>query len=104
MKKQKKEEVIIPNGCIISKELYDQKSGLKWLFRDEAINEMDSGWRAFGDVKNKDLIIVDIDTLIKIFPLIEKVKDYPVGTDLEFHIDAAGPFFTDTQTGTRLWF
>lgn len=104
MKKEKNPDTIIPNGCIISKELYDTKEGLKWLFREEAINEMDSGWRAFGDTKKKELIIIDIDTLIKIVPLINNVKDYPVGTDLEFHIDAAGPFFTDTKTGTRLWF
>ena len=64
---------------------------------------MDSGWRAFGDTKDKDLIIIDIDTLIKIEPIIEKVKDYPIGTELKFHIDDAGPFFTDSKSGTRLW-
>lgn len=103
-KKKLQDEQIIPNGCIVSKSLYEKKSDLIWLYRDEAINEMDSGWRAFGNAKDKDLLITDIDTLIKLVPLIDKVKDYPVGTDLAYHIDAAGPYFTETKTGTRLWF
>jgi len=102
-KKNNNDEQIIPNGCIISKSIYEKKSELIWLYRDEAINEMDSGWRAFGNHTDNDLIIIDIDTLIKIVPLIDKVKDYPIGTDLQFHIDDAGPYFTETKSGKRLW-
>lgn len=103
-KKKSQDEQIIPNGCIVSKSIYEKKSQLIWLYRDDAINEMDSGWRAFGNTKDKDLIITDIDTLIKLVPLVEKVKDYPVGTDLSYKVDSAGPYFTETKTGTRLWF
>ena len=67
--KKKLQEEIIPNGCIISKSIYEKKTEIRWLYRDEAINEMDSGWRAFGNSKDKDLIIVDIDTLIKLIPI-----------------------------------
>ena len=102
-KKKLQDEQIIPNGCIVSKSIYEKKSELIWLYRDDAINEMDSGWRAFGNTKDKDLIITDIDTLIKLVPLVEKVKDYPVGTDLSYKVDSAGPYFTETKTKTRLW-
>lgn len=102
--KKNLQEEIIPNGCIISKSIYEKKSEIQWLYRDEAINEMDSGWRAFANSKDKDLIIIDIDTLIKLVPIVDHVKDYPVGTDLEYHVDAAGPYFTETKTKTRLWF
>lgn len=103
-KKNLQEDEIIPNGCIISKSIYEKKSEILWLYRDEAINEMDSGWRAFGNAKDKDLIIIDIDTLIKLVPIVNHVKDYPVGTELEYHVDAAGPYFTERKTKTRLWF
>ncbi len=102
--KKKEIEEIIPNGCIISKSIYEKKSGIKWLFRDEAINEMDSGWRVFGDSKDKNMMIIDIDSLIQIEPIFKNVKDYPIGTELEFNIDAAGHYFVDTKTKERLWF
>lgn len=101
--KLKEMELIKPNGIIVSKSIYEKKSDLKWLYRDDAINESDSGWRAFGDTKDKNLIITDIRTFIKIVSLFDKIKDYPIGTDLEFHVDESGYFFTDIKTGERLW-
>ena len=101
--KIKEIELIKPNGCIISREIFDNKSGIKWVYRDEAVNETDRGWRIFADTKDKNLIIVDIDTIIKIEPLFDKIKDYPVGTDLELDQDDAGKYFIDNKTETRLW-
>ena len=88
--KLKEMELIKPNGVIISKSVYDKKSGLRWIYRDEQIND-------------KNLIITDIKTLTKIVPIFDKIKDYPIGTDLEYHLDDAGHFFTNTKTGERLW-
>ena len=101
--KLKEMELIKPNGVIMSKSIYDKKSALRWIYRDEQINEIDSGWRVFGDTNDKNLIITDIKTLTKIVPIFDKIKDYPIGTDLEYHLDDAGHFFTNTKTGERLW-
>lgn len=101
--KLKELELIKPNGCIVSREIYEKKANIKWVYRDEPVNETDSGWRIFAKTDDKNLIIVDIDTVIKIEPYFEKVKDFPVGTDLELSKDDAGKYFTDNKSGTRLW-
>lgn len=103
-RKPKEMELIKPNGCIVSKSVYDKEEKLRWLFKDIAVNETDSGWRAFGPPGDKNLIITDLDTLINIEPLFEKVKDYPEGTDLAILEDEAGKYFVETNTGKRLWF
>lgn len=109
-KKTKKEppkikdmELIKPNGCIISKSIYEKKANIKWLYRDDSVNETDSGWRIVSNTKDKDLIITDINTIEKLAPLFKKVKNYPIGTDLEFNHDDAGDYFIDRKTKTRLW-
>lgn len=99
----KEMSLIKPNGVIMSKSIYDKKTDLRWLCRDDQINEFDSGWRAFGDTNDINLIITDIKTLTKVVPIFDKIKDYPVGTYLEFHLDDAGYFFINVKTGERFW-
>ncbi len=101
--KLKEMELIKPNGCIISREIYDKKAKVQWVYRHEPVNETDSGWRIFANTNDKNLIIVDIDTVIKIEPFFEKVKDFPIGSDLELNKDDAGKYFIDNKTETRLW-
>jgi len=36
-------------GCIITRSLYEKKSQLKWMFREQNCNAVDNGWRAIGD-------------------------------------------------------
>lgn len=101
--KLKELELIKPNGCIVSREIYDKKAKIKWVYRDEPVNETDSGWRIFANTNDKNLIIVDIDTIIKLEPYFEKIIDFPTGTDLELNKDDRGKYFTDNKSGTRLW-
>ena len=97
-------ETIKPSGCIISREIYDKTKEIKWAFRDNPVNETDSGWRLFAKTEDKNLIIVDEETITKIEPIFEKIKDYPIGTDLELKKDEAGKFFIDNKTKQRIWF
>ena len=107
----KKEAPLIQNagGAIITKSIYEEKSKLKWLFREEGANPADCGWRAIEDIDTqeyidnpKNLIIVDFNTLANIEPAVLAVYDMPIGTDLTFHFDESGRYFTDSNTGSRI--
>lgn len=107
----KKEAPLIQNagGAIITKSIYEGKSKLKWLFREEGANPADCGWRAIGDTDTQEyidnpnnLIIVDFNTLANIEPAVLAVYDMPIGTDLTFHFDENGMYFTDSNTGSRI--
>ena len=46
-------------SCIITKSLMNGETKLRWLFREEPVNNIDTGWMAFGDKDNdfKNFII-----------------------------------------------
>lgn len=96
-------------GCIITKSLYEGSSKLKWIFREESVNQVDNGWRAIGDTDTQEYIntpgnnmVVDFDRLVEIEPAVLAIYDMPVGTDLEFCHDETGRYFIDSNTGKRL--
>ena len=96
-------------GCIVTKSVLQGNTPLKWLFREEPVNEVDNGWRAMGRDDTQEYIdessnhaICDINTLINIEPTVLNVYEMPVGTDLEFVEDATGKYFVDTRTGKEI--
>lgn len=96
-------------GCIVTQSVLQGKTPLKWLFREEPVNEIDNGWRAMGRDDTQEYIdqsanhaICDINTLINIEPAVLNVYEMPVGTDLEFVEDATGKYFVDTRTGKEI--
>lgn len=91
-------------GCVITKSLDDGTSKLKWIFREESVNQVDNGWRALGDTDTEEYInvpennlVVDFDRLIEIEPAVLAIYDMPVGTDMEF--DSQRKVFIDSNTG-----
>lgn len=105
---RKKKMVFIEHagGMVVTKSLLSGSSKLKWIFRDDSVDDADSGWRAIGDTdtqdylsKSKNMTVVDFNTLANIEPAILAIYDLSVGTDLEFRIDDSKKSFVDTQTG-----
>lgn len=96
-------------GCMITKSLLAGESELKWIFRNDSINDVDNGWRAFGDTDTQEYIdkvenhvVVDFNTLANLEPMVLEIYSLPVGTDLEYHVDETGRYFTDNNTGERI--
>lgn len=96
-------------GCIVTKSLLAGESKLKWLFREESVNPVDNGWRAFGDKdtqeyinNSENLTICDFNTLANIEPAVLNVYEMPVGADLEFKHNASGKYFLNMQTGEEI--
>lgn len=94
-------------GCIVTKSVLEGKSSIKWLFREQGVNQVDNGWRVIGDTDTQEYIddssnsvVVDFDRLVEIEPAVLSVYDMPVGSDLEFVSE--GRYFIDTKTGNRI--
>jgi hypothetical protein len=83
---------LIPNagGCLVSKNIIDGKSKLKWLLREKSADKIDNGWRFFSDIDDNDflnnpsnLVVCDFNTVANIEPAILGIYLLPVGSDLQ---------------------
>ncbi|UUX35129.1 immunity protein Imm33 domain-containing protein [Fundicoccus culcitae] len=98
-------------GMMVTRSLLEGTSKLKWIFRSESQHPDDNGWRALGDTDTEEYInvvennvIIDFNRLATMEPAVLSIYQLPVGTDLVFHDDETGRYFTDIRTGERLRF
>lgn len=96
-------------SCIVTKSLLNGETKFRWLFREEPLNNIDTGWMAFGDSDNdeyvndpKNLSVVDLNTLINIEPTILNVYEMPVGTDLIFIEEDGEKYFINAKTNEQI--
>ena len=96
-------------SCIITKSLLNGETKLRWLFREEPLNNIDTGWIAFGDSDNddyvnnpKNLTVVDLNTLANIEPTILNVYKMPIGTDLIFIEENGDKYFINAKTNEQI--
>ena len=96
-------------SCIITKSLLNGETKLRWLFREEPLNNIDTGWIAFGDSDNNDyvnnpknLTVVDLNTLANIEPTILNVYKMPIGTDLIFIEENGDKYFINAKTNEQI--
>ena len=96
-------------SCIVTKSILNGETKFRWLFREEPLNNIDTGWMAFGDSDNdeyvndpKNLSVVDLNTLINIEPTILNVYEMPVGTDLIFIEEDGEKYFINAKTNEQI--
>ena len=96
-------------GCIVSKNILNGKGKVKWLLREEPINEIDNGWRFFSDVDDDDfinnpnnLLVCDFNTVANIEPAILGVYLLPIGSDLQLVVKNGEISFFDNLTGIEI--
>ncbi len=96
-------------SCIVTKSILNGETKFRWLFREEPLNNIDTGWMAFGDSDNdeyvndpKNLSVVDLNTLINIEPTILNVYEMPIGTDLIFIEEDGDKYFINAKTNEQI--
>ena len=96
-------------SCIVTKSILNGETKFRWLFREEPLNNIDTGWMAFGDSDNddyvndpKNLTVVDLNTLINIEPTILNVYEMPIGTDLIFIEENGDKYFINAKTNEQI--
>ena len=95
---------ILNKKCIITKSVYSKERKIRWLYRNEPINENDSGWEIsseFDDeeyVRNSDnLFAITIAELLEMEPMIENVIEMPVYTEIYYDDDRKVLVNSETQ-------
>ena len=96
-------------SCIVTKSILNGETKFRWLFREEPLDNIDTGWMAFGDSDNddyvndpKNLTVVDLNTLINIEPTILNVYEMPIGTDLIFINENGEKYFINSKTNEQI--
>ena len=96
-------------GSIVSKNILSHKGKLRWCVREEAINDVDNGWRFFADIDTEEYLskaynmcICDFNTVANIEPAILAIYDCKVGTDIELIEENGKKVFLDSNTGERI--
>lgn len=81
-------------ACIATKNVLEQKGKLKWLVREESVDEVDNGWRFFADIDDSEyvnnpenLVVCDFNTVAEIEPAIIAIYSMPVGTDIQIVVE-----------------
>lgn len=96
-------------GCIVSKNILNGKGKIKWLLREESLNEIDNGWRLLSDVDDnnfindpQNLVVCDFNTVANIEPAIIGIYLLPVGSDLQLVVQNGEISFYDNIAGTKI--
>ena len=98
-------------GCIVSRNILENKAKLKWCFREEGINELDNGWRFLSEKDTDDylkdisnLLVCDWGTIFELEPAIALIYGMPIGTELTLIYEEGNKYFVYTETGEKCIF
>lgn len=98
-----------PSGKALTTEnTLQRRAPIRWLNRDEPVNDTDNGWRVFSAIDTGEYLkdgsnwkIVDFNELCMIEPALIGVWDFPVGSRLEF-VDDHTKYFIDSLTDQEI--
>lgn len=97
-------------GCMCTRSVYEDKTRLKWCFREASVNPVDNGWRFIGESDTEEYInvtennvILDFNTVANIEPAVLSIYNMPIGTDLRLEKSRSGAVtFYDSNTGAEV--
>ena len=96
-------------ASIISNNILENKANIKWILREESVNELDNGWRFLSEIDTEDYLshaenmsICDWSTIVEIEPAVLSIFNMPIGTELTIIYEDERVCFLDTITGQKL--
>ena len=82
-------------ASIVSNNILENKANIKWILRENSVNELDNGWRFLSEIDTEEYLshaenmsICDWSTILEIEPAVLSIFNMPIGTDfiyLRFH-------------------
>lgn len=85
-------------GCIAPDTITVDGLKVRFMYRTEPNNDLDSGWKFFSGTESEEYLdnvdnscIYDVNTIANYDPAIIPYLDYPIGTELE-RIDGTNLF------------
>lgn len=101
---------LIPDagGCIVSENVWNQTAPVRWLVREESVNDVDNGWRVWSALDDSDYLdnpdnlrVADYNDVCALEPLMVAVYHFPVGSDLQI-VDDGGRRILVTADGQEV--
>ncbi len=83
-------DLIDGKKCLVSRNVTHNLQPIKWMYREEPIEEFDSGWRIFCEEDTEEyinqpgnIIPLEFNVLANLNPHVVEVYNAPVGADFE---------------------
>ena len=96
-------------ASIVSNNILKNKANIKWIFREDFVDELDNGWRFFSQIDTEEYLshsenmsICDWSTIVEIEPAVLSIFNMPIGTELTMIYEEERVCFLDTITGQKL--
>ena len=93
-------------GCIVSKNILENKGKLKWCIKENSQNELDNGWRFLSDLDTNEflsnvsnLVVCDWGTIVDLEPAVIPIFDMPVGTEITLVQENGKKYFVYSENG-----
>ena len=96
-------------ASIVSNNILENKANIKWILRENSVNELDNGWRFLSEIDTEEYLsdaenmsICDWSTIVDIEPAVLSIFNMPIGTELTMIYEEERVCFLDTITGQKL--
>ena len=96
-------------ASIVSNNILENKANIKWILRENSVNELDNGWRFLSEIDTEEYLshaenmsICDWNTIVEIEPAVLSIFNMPIGTELTMIYEDERVYFLDTITGQKL--
>lgn len=96
-------------ASIVSNNILKNKANIKWIFREDSVDELDNGWRFFSQIDTEEYLshsenmsVCDWSTIVEIEPAVLSIFNMPIGTELTMIYEEERVCFLDTITGQKL--
>lgn len=96
-------------ASIVSNNILKNKANIKWIFREDSVDELDNGWRFLSEIDTEEYLlrvenmsICDWSTIVEIEPAVLSIFNMPIGTELTMIYEDERVCFLDTSTGQKL--
>lgn len=101
----------VPNAglCLVSRKVLDREAPVRWMTRGKPQGRGDTGWQILSIADTPEylntrgnLVIADFNAVCMVEPALIGIWDFPEGSDLMLHKDAAGIHVIDVPTNREI--
>ena len=96
-------------ASIVSNNILENKANIKWILRENSVNELDNGWRFLSEIDTEEYLshaenmsVCDWSTILEIEPAVLSIYNMPIGTELIIIYEGEKKYFIDSSSGQKL--
>ena len=96
-------------ASIVSNNILKNKANIKWILRENSVNELDNGWRFLSEIDTEEYLshaenmsTCDWSTIVEIEPAVLSIFNMPIGTELILIYEGEKKYFIDSSSGQKL--